>query len=640
MSQIVQLGAVNLASLNVPQVLVQIVPPAFLYGGVQTNIGGIVGTATWGPTNSPQAAGNPAQAAQIFGNTANRNYDICGHMNLAFAQGATFLYGVRVTDGTDTAASGVIYSPAPVSAAGAITFSAQPTASSTITLNGTVWTFVAALTTGNQLLLGATLAQTLAAAVVTLNASSDANTKTMTYTATSTVLTCAAATGGTAGNSLTIAASASPASNGTASGSTLSGGVAGTAGLTLTAKYTGSNGNAMKVTLAAGSKSGSYKLALALSGQQPEVYDNITGTGAALWTAIAAAVNNGLSTVRGPSQLCTASSGSATAAPISGTNSYTFAGGTDGVTTITTSVLIGVDTLPRSGMYCLRNTGVSKAMIADCYDATSWSTQVAFGLDIGCEMISCTAPGDTVSNAVTELSTYGIDSFTLSIMFGDWIYWLDTYNGVPQRLSSPQSVKLGMLCALSPQNSPLNKPINGIIGTQKSLSGVPYTTSDLQQLGTSGMDVVGQNPQVGTTYFSCLFGKNTSSNPVTQGDEYTQITYFLAKSLWKIGGQFIGQVQTVDQRLAAKTAILNFLSLISVPVALGGPGILSTLNGGQPYQVILDATNNSQTSSALGFENAYVKCVYGPVVRYFIFSLEGGSSVIVSTSAPGQNQSV
>jgi len=635
MSQIVQLGAVNLASLNVPQVLVQVVPPQFLYGGVQTNVGGVIGTASWGPTNSPQPYGTVGQAAQIFGPTINRLYDIVGHSTLAMAQGANFLYGVRVTDGTDTAASAPIYSPAPVAATGTVTFTVQPVAASTMTLNGSIWTFVAALTTGLQILIGSTLALTLTAAVAALAASADVNTAKMSYSTSATVLTTTAVATGTGGNALTLATDVTGA---TVSAATLAGGAAGTLGMTLTGKYTGSNGQNLKGQLGPGSKYGSYKLVVILPGNSPEVYDNITGSGLALWINLCAAVNNGNSSTRGPSAIVVATVGTATVAPITGTNAIAFTGGTDGASTVTTSTLVGVDTLPRTGMYCLRNTGVSKAMIADLSDSTSWSTQVAFGLSIGCEMIATTPAGDTITNAATEVALAGIDSFTLSIMFGDWVYWLDTYNGIPMRLSSPQSVKLGVLCALSPQNNPLNKPIQGIIGTQKTQSGLPYTDSDLQIIGNSQMDVVGVNPMVGTTYFSCLFGKNTSSNPVTQGDEYTQITYFLAKSLFKIGAPYVGAVQTIAERLQALTSILQFLALISVPVALGGPGILSSLTGGQPYQVILNATNNSQTSAALGFQNAYVKCVYGPIVRYFIFSLEGGASVIVSTTAPNMNQ--
>ncbi|MFX5634332.1 hypothetical protein ABTE18_21015, partial [Acinetobacter baumannii] len=77
--------------------------------------------------------------------------------------------------------------------------------------------------------------------------------------------------------------------------------------------------------------------------------------------------------------------GSGTTAPTAATLSLT--GGTDGATTITSSVLLGQDTIPRKGMYALRNTYTSIALLADCDDSTSWTTQVAFGMFEGIYMI-------------------------------------------------------------------------------------------------------------------------------------------------------------------------------------------------------------------------------------------------------------
>jgi hypothetical protein len=61
-------------------------------------------------------------------------------------------------------------SGSPGVASGTITFSAQPAANSTITINGTVFTFVAASPTGNQILIGGSLTATLTNAAAALNA--------------------------------------------------------------------------------------------------------------------------------------------------------------------------------------------------------------------------------------------------------------------------------------------------------------------------------------------------------------------------------------------------------------------------------------------------------------------------------------
>lgn len=107
-------------------------------------------------------------------------------------------------------------------ATGTITFAANPTASSTITLNSTAVTFVASGATGSQVNIGANLAATLQALKTFLNASSDTQIVKCTYDVSGTKLFVRNKTLGTSGNSFTLAASVA-----TVSASTLTGGVAG-----------------------------------------------------------------------------------------------------------------------------------------------------------------------------------------------------------------------------------------------------------------------------------------------------------------------------------------------------------------------------------------------------------------------------
>ena len=112
-----------------------------------------------------------------------------------------------------------------VAATGAITFSAQPAVNSTLTINGTALTFVASGATGNQVNIDANLAATMTALVVALNASVVAGAALATYTGTATALTIAFDVLGSTGNTFTLAASVSPAFNGTVSAATLTGGM-------------------------------------------------------------------------------------------------------------------------------------------------------------------------------------------------------------------------------------------------------------------------------------------------------------------------------------------------------------------------------------------------------------------------------
>jgi hypothetical protein len=112
-----------------------------------------------------------------------------------------------------------------VAATGSITFSAQPAVNATVTINGTAFTFVASGATGNQVNIGANLAATMTALAVALNASVVPGVALATYTGTATALTMVHDTLGSAGNAFTLAASTTPASNGTVSGATLTGGL-------------------------------------------------------------------------------------------------------------------------------------------------------------------------------------------------------------------------------------------------------------------------------------------------------------------------------------------------------------------------------------------------------------------------------
>lgn len=111
-----------------------------------------------------------------------------------------------------------------VAATGAITFSAQPLVNSTVTINGTVFTFVASGAVGNQSNIGANLAATLTALAGVLNAHGTVGGAFATYAATATAINITRGVLGPAGNTFTLAASISPASNGTVSAATLTGG--------------------------------------------------------------------------------------------------------------------------------------------------------------------------------------------------------------------------------------------------------------------------------------------------------------------------------------------------------------------------------------------------------------------------------
>ena len=402
-----------------------------------------------------------------------------------------------------------------------------------------------------------------------------------------------------------------------------------TSGMTVTARYTGSLGNTIQITLASGSKASTAKVIVAMPGLLPEVYDNIAIPGDnASWVNIAAAINNGTGPMRGPSQLVVVTAGASTNNPTLGGNAVTLASGTDGATGVTATTLVGSDTLPRQGMYALRSQGCSIGVLADSDTSTTWTTQAGFGLSEGIYMILTGPSGDTISNAVTTKSSAGLDSYGAKLMFGDWLYWQDQTNNV-LRLVSPQGFTAGRLANLSPEQSSLNKQLYSVVGSQKS--GLPgsglqnvYTDFDLQTLFENGIDVI-SNPQPGGTYWGVRCGHNSSSNAATNGDNYTRMTNYIAATLSAGMGLFVGMVINTGLFQQVRATLLSFLG------NLLQQGMLGSTTGALPYSVQCDINDNPFSRTSLGYLQADVQVQYQAINEKFIINLEGGQTVQVTT---------
>jgi hypothetical protein len=508
-------GSLNTAALQAPDLYIQVVPPKTRYiNGVPTDILGVVGVADWGPVNSATLIGSPGDVTQRFGTQSVRKYDLCTALAVSIQGGATNIRAVRVTDGTDTAA--------------------------TSTLKDT------------------------AAAV----------------------------------------------------------------GATLTAFYTGTLGNSLTATLAAGTASASWKLTVSLPGVLPEVFDNIAGTGLALWQNIVSAVNNGQSGVRGPSQLVIATVGATTLAPVANTQTIAFTAGTSGNATITDAVLIGVDGVTgttRKGMYALRGSGSQVANLVDVTDSTQWPAMLTYGLSEGCYMVTQGAAGASYVTVSAALATAGCDSYALKVMVGDWVYWQDQVNG-QQRMIAPATFAAAKIASLSPNQSALNKPITNAVSTQRNLSQQPYSIAEIGAINSARLDVI-TNPCPGGSYFGHRSGLNSASNAAVNGDNYTRMTNFISLTIAASFGGVIGQLQTPDVRRTTKSTMESFLQ------TLVQQGMIGDVNGGPAFSVQIDATNNPDARVAQGYMQADVQVKYLSVIRYFLVNLEAGQSVTVVSSA-------
>ena len=512
MPQIVQQGSLNTTALIVPDLYVQIVPPQnTLINGVPTNVLGVVGTAQWGPLNTPSIVSSMADYAPRFGAIQSRKYDMGTQIATAVLQGAANFRCVRVSDGTDVAASVVV------------------------------------------------------------------------------LTNC----------------------------------------ITFTGLYTGTLGNTVTVAVSPGSKAGTFRAVIGIPGQPAELFDSVAGAGNAFWVNLAAAVNAGNSILRGPSIYVVASAGVGVTAPAAAT--YTLAGGTDGVTTITSAVLIGVDTVPRKGMYALRSQGVSLCVLADADDSTQWTVQAAFGLAEGVYMVAVAPAGTAIANGTTGTvdikATAGLDSYAVKLMHGDWLYWNDPVNGI-MRLVSPQGFAAGRLANMSPEQSSLNKPLFGVIGSQRT--GAPgtgqagkYSQAELSSLAQAGIDVI-CNPIPAGSMWGVRIGHNSSSNASTNGDNYTRMTNYLAATFAAGMGLYVGQVINVSLFRKVRSTILNFLG------GLLQQGLLGSTDGSLPYSVICDVSNNPLIRTGLGYMQCDTQVQYQAINEKFIINVEGGQTVTVN----------
>jgi phage tail sheath protein FI len=102
------LGALNTNALIVPGLYVQVVPPQTIINGIPTDIVGVVGTASYGPVNTPVVVGSYADFKQYFGDLVPRANDLGTQVAKMTQQGAQNFRCIRVTDGTDTAATATL----------------------------------------------------------------------------------------------------------------------------------------------------------------------------------------------------------------------------------------------------------------------------------------------------------------------------------------------------------------------------------------------------------------------------------------------------------------------------------------------------------------------------------------------------
>jgi phage tail sheath protein FI len=140
---------------------------------------------------------------------------------------------------------------------------------------------------------------------------------------------------------------------------------------------------------------------------------------------------------------------------------------------------------------------------------------------------------------------------------------------------------------------------------------------------SAGIDVI-CNPQPGGSYWGIRGGLNTSSNAATNGDNYTRLTNYIAKTLAAGMGLYVGQVinSTLFQNI--RSTQLSFL------INMYSQGLLGSTSGSLPFSVICDTTNNPLSRTSLGYVQSDAQVQYQAINERFIVNVEGGQTVQVA----------
>lgn len=657
---IYQSGTLNLAGLMAPGLYVQVVAPPAVVQGVATNGLGSVGVASWGPVNSPVGVGSPQLANMTLGPITNRKYDLATAMAVAFGLGQSNNTTVRVSDGTDTSATTAVKDIAATTGAtltgfytGVVGNSLTATMSAgtkpttfkcTVSLPGVLSEAYDNLGVG--VITGSVTAGTGYTSVpnVAVSAPQTAGGTQAVMQATLKAISANITGGGASGGTGYVTADTITLANGivltvtaasgviTALVVTNAGSLAGgaiptnpqaviqTSGVGTGALVNVVWGVGTPVVLVPGS--GYASATATLSGGGAGSGASIT-LGVGCWTNLVSAINNGQSGVRGPSQLVVATIGTSAAAPSLVVS--TFSGGTDGAAGVTDVTLVGTNSSPPTGMYALQNASVLTMNLVDHTTSSQWSTIALFGQSNGIFGAGQGSAGQSIATVAAALATAGVDNYCFKDLVGDWVYWQDTTNNV-QRLLGPATFWAPMRANMTPNQSTLNKPVNGIIGTQRSSMSVQYADAEALAAVQGRIDYLA-NPSPGGNYFSFQTDMNTSSAAATNSEAYTSMTNFLALTLAANFGWVVGNPQTVDLRGQVNDAITGFLMNLWINL-----GYIGNVNqpGQVPFSVQTNAANNPSTEVALGVMQTLVKVTYLSIVRVFVISLQGGGTVNVT----------
>jgi hypothetical protein len=381
--------------------------------------------------------------------------------------------------------------------------------------------------------------------------------------------------------------------------------------------------------------SNSTKVNVLLTGWQgkgQEFYVGLPNT-STFWAAFQTALAGGTGATQGPSQLCrfTPAGSGSPGAPALG--QFNLSGGTDGRAVDTADLIGNNDSVPPTGIFTTNNLqpSIQQFWIAGMTDATAFPDMDAYAQQNGIAYAIAPAINTTITQWNTILNESGIDDYQAFCPL-DWILFFDSINNV-QRFVPPLAYVMGSITALSPEQSPLNKPLFNVQGTPRSIAGAPYSNVEIGQANSLGIILINNPINAGPTFGFRTGVNRAMTTNVAQGPvEYTRMTNFLIQSFGQVLGQFIGQLQSQQPQDPLRAAVRNLCNTF-----------LTELQGNRQidaYKVICDFSQtqgpglNTPVTIPQHILNVAVQVRYLASVWFLIFTLQGGVTVqIVSSNA-------
>ncbi len=336
----------------------------------------------------------------------------------------------------------------------------------------------------------------------------------------------------------------------------------------------GAWGNSVTLTVTSSTVAGYVNLLFANGSAETYEYRGVTFTSATDPNYISTVINNAAQTDNFIELVTVGNTNPAT-------GTYTFTGGSNGSVqglslldsaytgTNSTGGLTGLVALEADDdveiIVCSRSNATIAGALKDHVSLSTVTPRLA---------VCASASGTTVSTLVTTMATFNSDR---CIMTYPWVQIVNPQNN-RKEYHSPTAFYAGLLSTLSYHISPSRNQINGIIGTERAL-----TRTDVDTLGKARVSPITLMAGNG---FVVRNGYTTSNNPALANITRRRAVNFFGKTFESGLQPFVSKPHTPALRVDVVTAISNKCQEET------NAGKIGNVNGGKPYAVKCDASNN------------------------------------------------